>query len=351
MAAGERPVLVRRRLDRRTRGRSSGCRPGSGAGSRATSSRCRSRRWRCGRRASRRASSRAIVVGVSWNIDRLGHLQDQPDPARGRSRRGWPGGPRRTSAPGVAAADRLTATVTVSGRSPTPPSAAAWRQASSSTQRPSAQDDARLLGERDELVRADEAARRVPPADERLDAVRPRPSRARRSAGSRPTSSPRPRLRDSSALSAWRATIAACIVGSKTATRFLPAALAVYIATSALRSSSSARLGRRSRRRRCRCCAPTTISWPSIGNGAAARRRCGSRPPRRGSTPRRRRAGRANSSPPSRAATSSGRRTLAEPFRDRDEQPVAGCVTQGVVDDLEVVEVQEEDDRSPSTAA
>ena len=42
-----------------------------------------------------------------------------------------------------------------------------------------------------------------------------------------------------------------------------------------------------------------------------------------------------------------GSEDLAEAFRDTDQQPVAGCVTHGVVDDLEVVEVQEEDDRKP----
>ena len=54
------------------------------------------------------------------------------------------------------------------------------------------------------------------------------------------TSSPRSAARWRSSLRRWRRRTAACIAGSKTSWRCLPAFLAVYMATSALRSSSSA---------------------------------------------------------------------------------------------------------------
>ena len=59
------------------------------------------------------------------------------------------------------------------------------RQASARTHAAERQDGAGLLGERDEVVRAEQAAGRVAPADERLDADRSGRWRARRSAGSR----------------------------------------------------------------------------------------------------------------------------------------------------------------------
>ena len=53
----------------------------------------------------------------------------------------------------------------------------------------------------------------------------------------------------------------------------------------------------------------------------------------------------ANSSPPRRAATSSGAQAQPEPLADRAQERVAGRVAEGVVDELEVVEVDEEHDR------
>ena len=51
-----------------------------------------------------------------------------------------------------------------------PAQVAAWRTASRRTQRPSGHDQAGLLGQRDELAGAEEAARRVLPAHQRLEA-------------------------------------------------------------------------------------------------------------------------------------------------------------------------------------
>ena len=86
------------------------------------------------------------------------------------------------------------------------------------------------------------------------------------------------------------------------------------------------------------------ISWPSIGNEtcsasmirfATAIDRLRS-PSSMSST--------ANSSPPSRAARSSAPDAALDPLGDRAEEAVAGRVAQGVVHDLEVVEVEEQDD-------
>ena len=67
--------------------------------------------------------------------------------------------------------------------------------------------DARLLGERDEVVRKDEATRRDGASARAPRARRPAPSRARRSAGSTPRSRPaRPSLRASSRAPAGAAT-------------------------------------------------------------------------------------------------------------------------------------------------
>ena len=53
----------------------------------------------------------------------------------------------------------------------------------------------------------------------------------------------------------------------------------------------------------------------------------------------------ANSSPPNRATRSSGRSCWRDPLGDRDQELVAGGMAERVVDDLEVVEVEEHDDR------
>ena len=55
----------------------------------------------------------------------------------------------------------------------------------------------------------------------------------------------------------------------------------------------------------------------------------------------------ANSSPPSRAARSPSRIVRPDPLGDGDQELVAGGMAERVVDDLEVVEVEEQDDRHP----
>ena len=116
-------------------------------------------------------------------------------------------------------------------------------------------------------------------------------------------------LRASSAESAWRATIAACIVGSKTATRRLPPAFAVYIATSALRSNSSV----------CWCGSrptampiepPTTRSWPATANDTWSASMIRPATAFARPSPSSSVSSSANSSPPSRAARSSLRMQL-----------------------------------------
>ena len=196
---------------------------------------------------------------VVWRVvehDGLGHLEHQVATAREPGRlAGCPRGRRRTSSCWSWAARQVDGQRDAARRrrSARAPPRGTPRQHPAAER----QDRAALLGQRDELVRPDEPARRVAPADERLDADTCARSRARRSAGSRRRARPRRRSRDSSVDSAWRATIAACIVGSKTAKRFLPAALAVYIATSALRRRSSACSVAAAGRRRCRCSPPT----------------------------------------------------------------------------------------------
>ena len=150
-------------------------------------------------------------------------------------------------------------------------------------------------------------------------------------------------LRFSSADRAWRATIAACIVGSKTAARRLPAALAVYIATSAFRSSSSA-------------CSPI-----AAGNGdadAAPDRDLlaldRERHLQRVDHPLRHREGAleldlVRQQDRELVAAQPGRQVVGpdaapDPVRHGRQEPVAGRVAERVVDDLEVVEVEEQHD-------
>ena len=130
------------------------------------------------------------------------------------------------------------------------------------------EDRAALLGEGDELVGLDEAAGRVAPAGERLDAV----DHARRERQHRLVVDVDLALVHGVGqlrrTCACRATIAACMVGSNTANRFLPACLAVYIATSALRSRSSA-WSFTPRLAAMPMLAETCRSWPSTGNVTA----------------------------------------------------------------------------------
>ena len=146
---------------------------------------------------------------------------------------------------------------------------------------------------------------------------------------------------------AWRATIAACIVGSNTANRFLPACLAVYIATSALRSRSSA-WSPCSRLRGDADAAPTTFrSWPVDRERDGERGDEARRDGHRGAEVRL-----VEQQDRELVAAEAGRQVVGADARldalgDRGEQPVAGRVAEGVVDVLEVVEVEEQDDRDP----
>ena len=104
---------------------------------------------------------------------------------------------------------------------------------------PERDDQAGVLGERDELDRGDAAAARVVPAHERLD----RDRLAGREVHDRLVLDDQLALLDrapSSSLRSWRRTIESRIAGVKTAKRRLPPSLASYMATSASRSSSSA---------------------------------------------------------------------------------------------------------------
>ena len=142
----------------------------------------------------------------------------------------------------------------------------------------------------------------------------------------------------------WRAATAVAISGSKKATRFLPRALAEYIATSALRSSSSAE---------------PKPGWPAAtpmltGAFAAAPSCAGAGPERPdqalGDAPR---DGHLRGIPEEDrelVAADPGREVPGPQGRldalaDGREELVARGVAEGVVDDLEVVEVEEQDDR------
>ena len=208
-----------------------------------------------------------------------------------------------------------------------------------------------LLGQRDELVGEDQSAGRVTPPDERLDPD----GLARVERDDRlvmDDSSPWATLRDSSALSWWRATIAACIVGSNTAKRRLPAALAVYIATSALRSISSAPSP---------AAAPAAIAIPTLAPTTvvlAEDRECHAEDIDQALGHRDR------VTQVGLVVDQDGELVAAQPrgevllpdaapdaVADRDQELIARGVAHGVVDDLEVIEVQEQDHRDPALLA
>ncbi len=156
-----RVVRARCRGRRRTSGRSSGCRPGSGAGSSATSSRCRSRRRRAARRVA--CSWPRSVVGAaspSSMSDALGDLE-------ARALRGvepglveaWPRRGRRGRLGELAAGDVHAHGERRRASALDAASASTWRQASSQDPRADRDDEAGLLGERDEVGRARPAPR------------------------------------------------------------------------------------------------------------------------------------------------------------------------------------------------
>ena len=121
-----------------------------------------------------------------------------------------------------------------------------WRQARSCTQRPIGSIRPHVLGDRDELVRVEQAAARVLPAHQRLQAGDLAGAQRRRPAGS---AAPAPRGRDawrSSRSISSRRTALARISASNSSQRARPRSLARYIAASASRISRSALTGSRS---------------------------------------------------------------------------------------------------------
>ena len=129
--------------------------------------------------------------------------------------------------------------------------------------------------------------------------------------------------------------------GSNSCIWFLPRALAPYMATSASRSSSSAVL-----RPGTPLATPmlswiesrSPATWTGLRNSASVRSATPTASSAVGSSSSRM----ANSSPPSRAAVSPSRRQRWRRLATSDEHLVAGGVAQGVVDDLEVVDVHEQ---------
>ena len=203
-------------------------------------------------------------------------------------------------------------------------------------------DQAGLLGDRDEARGADQAARRVLPAQQRLDADDAAVSRARPRLVEQLAARRRASASRSAASSSSRSSARARSASSKNSQRALPCSLARYMAASASRSSVLGVACVPSPTTRCRCWRSRSAARPSSSSGAAARAACGRRSrarrravdvARAGSRTRRRRSGR-----PCR----SGRSARPQPLGDGDQQPVAGAVAERVVDDLEVVEVDEE---------
>ena len=224
--------------------------------------------------------------------------------------------------------------------------AASWRHAVSSTHAPIGDDQAGVLGDRDEVERRHRAEVRVVPPQQRLEADRRRPVRGRRRAGSAA------RARRARARCAGR-----------------------------VRGGLGERCGRASRRRRSR---PRRGPLPSPGTSRCRRRGAATRPssprrrspwPRRCSPTRRprcrglERCGEArpevlrdrcgrprdrrdgsrtttNSSPPTRPIRLPGGVSVAESVGDRDEQLVAERVAVAVVHELEAVDVDEQQRRS-----
>ena len=241
----------------------------------------------------------------------------------------------------------------VEARRPRAP-AATCRQASSRTQRPRARIVPFSSASAMNSSGQDQPAGRVAPADERLDARRSgrvveRDDRLVVDDQLAPADAPG----ELGADSAWRATIAACIVGSKTANASLAGRLGrVHRDVGVAEELVGAVVDRpRARAMAIPTLTPTTdllAVRPGTGPASASmmRRATAIEWRRSGSSTTRM----ANSSPPSRAARSLARTRRRIRSADRDQEPVAGGVAQRVVDDLEVVEVEEQHDRDPVLA-
>ena len=172
----------------------------------------------------------------------LGDLEDRGASGRGRPRRAPPR--RASTKPGcwISRAETLTQRNRSAGTSalalPAPPACAARLAQDPAADR---QDRAVLLGDLDELARARSRPRSgcCQRTSASTPAIRPRLER-RRSAGRRAGAGRARRRAGGRRSSSWRSRIAACMPGSKTAKPALPLALAMYIATSALRTRSRA---------------------------------------------------------------------------------------------------------------
>ena len=223
------------------------------------------------------------------------------------------------------------------------PLRAIWRQASSSTQRPSGTMRPVSSASGDEVRRG--AAGRAAGAP---SARAPRPRRCARSAGRRPAGSAGRTRRAPTAL---RRSISSSRRSLRGRVHALVEDLVARLALAPWRGTSRGRrragCPRAVVRRAVLSAMPmltvTNTSRPSTMNG-----RCelGGEPlgdrggrARRPSTSSSRIA---NSSPPSRATVSSGRRQAASRWPTADEELVADAVAEAVVDDLEAVEVEEE---------
>ena len=119
------------------------------------------------------------------------------------------------------------------------------------------------------------------------------------------------------------------------------ASLARYIAASASRIRSSG-VGVRRRRARCRCSPAGRPRRPRRGTARRTAPRSARRSRARSASPATSSQRTVNSSPPKRAIVSLGRSSRAQARGDVAQQAVAGGVAEGVVDELEAVEVDEQ---------
>ena len=235
-------------------------------------------------------------------------------------------------------ADTLTPSTKSLATVPSRRQATIWRQACSITVRPIS--TMRSLSSAMAMKTKGEIGPRVGWSQRASASTAPAgPSRTRRSAGTRPS---RRRSRSAvrrSASRSNRASASVCISGSNMTQPPRRRAFARYIAASASRSRSSGR--RRVLPATAIPMLPRPVIWRpsiSIGERRTWSRRFAVAIARRRVTSSRRTA---NSSPPSRAAGLRWRHGL-QAAADDLEQRVAGGMAEGVVDGLELVEVEEE---------
>ncbi len=225
-------------------------------------------------------------------------------------------------------------------------SACSWRHASSSTHAPRRHDQPGLLGQRDEVLREQQAVLRVVPPQQRLDAVERARARDRRSAGSAgsartarwpsgapPPSPAGPARRRTSATRSLGASLAPALGGVHRHVGVAQQVVGGILAGGRGDADAGAHLDlvaaqreRVGHRRR------EPLEQRRRAVAARPRARSGWRTRRRRGGPRCRPRG----------------RTSRKPLGRRDQQPVALGVAQAVVHLLEVVEVEEQHgDRPP----